>query len=713
MMKRSDHYKTKLIFFCLLCLSLCASAQKLRIACVGNSITFGSGVVNREKNSYPAQLQHMLGEDYEVINFGVSGTTLLKNGNKPYWKTKAYEDVLGSNPDIVFIKLGTNDSKGENRPFYDEFKKNYIELIESFQRLPTKPRIVLLLPLPSFLNDSTSIYDPVIVKDIIPRIKEVAYRTNSEIIDLHSLFIDEAGLLPDLVHPSSLGASVIAKRLYEVVLLKGKRGFDVFSKIREEKELSSFHGFECADFVFNSRKCKIVKPKKVAEGAPWIWRARFWGHEPQADLALLERGFHLMYCDVSELYGNKESIDLWNGFYSYMRKLGFAEKVTLEAMSRGGIYAYNWALDNPDKVASVYADAPVLDLKSWPGGKGKSKGSEYDWDLFKKNYNLTENQANQFSGSPLDKAITIAKLGFPILHVVGDADNVVPIDENTLPFEKYVRENGGNITVIHKPKVNHHPHSLANPTPIVDFILRATGYKTNFAALPIPGSEYRSGAGWTGGTDWWQQQSDIDSLLTVRKKLDILFVGNSITQGIAGHRPNVTHRPGKAAFEKAFSDYRWECAGISGDRTQNVLWRLKNGHYTVADPLVIVVTIGVNNFNGDTPEEIATGIGRIAQWIRDSMPHTKLVLLGPLPAGMTENSPYRLKYKQVQVLIQKHMSDESRIICENLKERFIMNDENGKLNQQYYSRDGIHLISSGYEVFAEEIATTIKKLVRR
>ena len=107
-------------------------------------------------------------------------------------------------------------------------------------------------------------------------------------------------------------------------------------------------------------------------------------------IALLERGFHIVYMDVAEMYGNEASINLWDQFYDYMQQLGMSKKVVLEAMSRGGIYAYNWAIRNPTKVAAIYADAPVLDIKSWPGGMGKGPGSKEDWTIFKNDFNLTE-----------------------------------------------------------------------------------------------------------------------------------------------------------------------------------------------------------------------------------------------------------------------------------------------------------------------------------
>jgi pimeloyl-ACP methyl ester carboxylesterase len=107
-------------------------------------------------------------------------------------------------------------------------------------------------------------------------------------------------------------------------------------------------------------------------------RARFWGHEPQTDIALLEHGFHIVYCDVADLYGSDKAVQRWNSFYKRMVKAGFNKKVALEGMSRGGLIVYNWAAQNPEKVACIYADAPVMDFKSWPMGQGKSAGSAMD-----------------------------------------------------------------------------------------------------------------------------------------------------------------------------------------------------------------------------------------------------------------------------------------------------------------------------------------------
>lgn len=452
-------------------------AQKaVRISCIGNSITAGSRLADPKTEAYPAQLQQLLGSGYVVKNFGVGGRTVIKDCDRSYMATPAYREALKSEPDIVTIKLGTNDSRLPYRLQIDSFIADYKTLIHSFQQLPTHPRIILLLPVTSYLADTMRQTEQAIAKLIRPRIRQVAFDEKLELIDLHSITTGMPAIFPDSLHPAAPGAAILAKRVYEAIVNKADAKYDIFKKIKMPFTVSSFYGYDCADLLFNGRKAKIVKPRRTAEGRPWIWRARFWGVEPQTDIALLDRGFHVVYCDAAELFGNREAIATWNKFYSFVQKAGLAKKACMEGFSRGGVYIYNWAAQNAGKVACVYVDAPVLDLKSWPGGKGSSKGSEKEWATFKKDYGYTSDlAASAFKGSPIDKVEQIAKGGYPMLHVVGDADDVVPVAENTAIFEQKVLAVGGKIQVIHKPGVNHHPHSLANPTPIVDFILKATG----------------------------------------------------------------------------------------------------------------------------------------------------------------------------------------------------------------------------------------------
>lgn len=471
----------KILFRCCLIWALSISSSliyaqsKFRIACVGNSITYGSGLKDRLTESYPARLQALLGSKYEVLNFGVSGATVLKKGNKPYWNTPEYQQVMNAAPDLVFIKLGTNDSKQINRAEMPGFEADYKEMIRAFKGLSTKPRVVLLLPIKAFSDEKFGISGTYLKSNMIPVIQKIAYDEQLEILDLYSLFADKEALLADKIHPNAAGDDFIALRLEAFLKQQTKPVKSLAARLKSPVQVDSFYGYESLNFSFQGHEARIVQPKKVAKGMPWIWRARFWGHEPQTDIALLERGFYLVYCDVAELFGNAESIRIWNDFYASLQKMGFAKKAVLEGMSRGGVYVYNWAAVNPEKVACVYADNPVLDLKSWPGGKGQGPGSKESWATFLKDYGYqTDADAMAFKGSPMDQIEAIVKGKYPMLHVCGDIDEVVPMAENSLPFAEKIKLAGGDIQIIHKPEGKHHPHSLPNPQPIVDFILKAT-----------------------------------------------------------------------------------------------------------------------------------------------------------------------------------------------------------------------------------------------
>jgi pimeloyl-ACP methyl ester carboxylesterase len=236
-----------------------------------------------------------------------------------------------------------------------------------------------------------------------------------------------------------------------------------------------WNGFEIIEFKFNGFDAKIVFPNKANSAKDWIWRTQFWAHEPQTDIALLNLGFHVVYVDVIDLYGNSVAVKRLSDFYTFLIKnFGLNKKTVLEGMSRGGLDAFNWASENTDKVSCVYVDAPVCDIKSWPGGLGKGQGSKNDWEKCLKAYDLTELSVQDFKGIPLNNCIKLAKAKIPIISVCGDADTVVPFEENSLKLSEIYRAAGGKIELIVKKGIGHHPHSLKDPKPIVDFILKHT-----------------------------------------------------------------------------------------------------------------------------------------------------------------------------------------------------------------------------------------------
>lgn len=445
-----------------------------RVACVGASITEGAFIQDKKHFSFPGQLQNLLGDEYVVDNWGIGGTTMIKNGNLPYWNTKAYQLALQSNPDIVFIDLGGNDAKLVNRPYLNEINHDCQEMIAAFQKLPSHPRVIVLLPVVSFVTDTTGIWNPVIIKIISPGLRQAAFEKGVEVLDMHPLLVNHEELMPDKIHPNKEGSTIIASRLFELISQKQDMKFNLFPKL-PESEVQKFMGYPCKEFTFRGRNAKVVKPKWSAPGHPWMWRMRFWAHEAQTDIALLERGFHLVYIDLAELFGNDECIQICNDFYKLLNKGGLANKATLEGMSRGGVYALNWAAENPKSVNAVYIDNPLLDMKSWPCGLGRREPSSAEFEAFKKDYNITSDlELEAFDNSPIDKIKEIVKGKYPILILCADEDEAALPDENTLPFEKKILDAGGSINVIHKPGFKHHPHSLPNPSPIVSFIIKAT-----------------------------------------------------------------------------------------------------------------------------------------------------------------------------------------------------------------------------------------------
>lgn len=223
------------------------------------------------------------------------------------------------------------------------------------------------------------------------------------------------------------------------------------------------------DFSVAGRPCWVVLPREPAAGKPWIWRTEFFGHEPQADIALLKRGWHVAYLNVKNMYGAPRSIELMRRFHDdVVARFGLARRVVLEGFSRGGLYAFNYAATHPDRVAALYLDAPVLDIRSWPLRKAGEKERRECLAA----YGLTEDSLAAFRGNPLDRVEVVAKGKIPIIAVCGDADQTVPFAENTALLEKRYRELAGEIQVIVKPGVDHHPHSLKDPTPVVEFLVK-------------------------------------------------------------------------------------------------------------------------------------------------------------------------------------------------------------------------------------------------
>lgn len=207
--------KTITILACLLLIFSSTAAEKVRVACIGDSITAGAGIKDR-KMHYPAQLQKMLGDKYEVKNFGVSGRTLLKKGDHPIWKEKKYKNAVAFNPNIVVIKLGTNDTKPQNWKHKSEFKNDLIAMVKQFQALGAKPTVYLCKPVPAY-KTKWGINDKDITEGVIPIVQEVAKEMNLTVIDLYTALSGKEKLFPDKIHPNGEGATIMAATILKAI----------------------------------------------------------------------------------------------------------------------------------------------------------------------------------------------------------------------------------------------------------------------------------------------------------------------------------------------------------------------------------------------------------------------------------------------------------------------------------------------------------------
>lgn len=209
--------------------------NQIRVACVGDSITYGHGIQNWRENNYPVQLGRILGDSYCVANFGVSGSTAQDSGDKPYRKQKMYKESLAFDADIIIIMLGSNDSKAENRNDIQSFKKQYLSLIKSYTENNKNAKIILCSPAQPFYvggeTDGPAKFgiNPEAVSQISDAVKEIADENNFVYADINAFTTENSRWFSkDGVHPDANGAKAIADYLSGTI-----ENIDIPSEITE------------------------------------------------------------------------------------------------------------------------------------------------------------------------------------------------------------------------------------------------------------------------------------------------------------------------------------------------------------------------------------------------------------------------------------------------------------------------------------------------
>ncbi len=573
-----------------------------KVACIGNSITYGSGVVNREMNSYPAQLQTYLTDQYQVENFGVGGTTTLSQGNNPYIKTPEFKKSLEFNPDIVIIKLGTNDSKAINFEHIENFKADYQNIIDQYKNLETTPRIILISPIKCFLTDPQSISDSRMQEIITPIIEELAIENDLEIINGYPLigttYVEHH--LPDRLHPSSIGAGMIAKHLYQIITVESDENKIEWQKSKADKISSlGYHSW-----LFWSRKGInhiVIEPHRQNKQKTWAVSLSTPKERLMVEKQLLELGYHIVYIDQSDYESSAESPKEFEKTYNKLQKMGLSDQFTII-------------------------------------NKGKTVGLTNQMDLTQE----IANQAIQFKEEELSKATA--------------------------------------------------------------YIHKAQGIAQNLCTHPIRGNQYLAAAGWHGGAEWNQVADDITNTLA-NNHFDVLMLGNSITQGMATHRKLVGSCWNNQTLREIFKGRSWESAGISGDRTQHLLWRLQNGEYNKATPNYVTIAIGVNNAEDDA-ESVYEGILAVTQAALKEFSQAQIILFGMLPTAGSEERV--TKYNKIIEMLTVTDFENKRVHFVDPRPYFTTPE--GELREDLYRPDNIHIIAKGFEQWAKLIVETIEEI---
>jgi len=234
-----------------------------------------------------------------------------------------------------------------------------------------------------------------------------------------------------------------------------------------------YFGYQRHDFQLGENDVVVVEPRRPEAGRRWVWRAEFFNAFPAFDLEMLARGWYLVFINVGNTFGSPGAMRRFDSFYREMtRKYCFHRKPVLEGLSRGGLYVYNWAACNTGSVGLIYGDNPVCDFKSWPGGKGKGPGSPEEWILLQKCYGFkSEAEAFAWDGNPVDRAGIFVRAGIPLVHIYGDADEVVPWEENTGLMAERVAAAGGRMNLFVKRGCGHHPHGPDDPESFCSWVL--------------------------------------------------------------------------------------------------------------------------------------------------------------------------------------------------------------------------------------------------
>lgn len=248
------------------------------------------------------------------------------------------------------------------------------------------------------------------------------------------------------------------------------------------KSTDSWHGFKKVNFRIDTVSAYIVVPEKPLAGNPWLWRTYSPEFHIDIDSILVTKGFYIGFINVNNklLYGQPGLMQVWERFYHFLvNDQRLSAKPALSGAVRGSLCEFAWAKLHPDKLSCIYAENPVSEIKSWPGGRMKGVGASPDqWKQLLAAYGFTEAQAMAYDDNPKDHLEKLAAYKVPLYFSFGLHDGMIPMEENALAIAEAYIKLGGPVTIYPmtrgKQELNGHHVTIENPEEIADFIVRAS-----------------------------------------------------------------------------------------------------------------------------------------------------------------------------------------------------------------------------------------------
>ena len=466
-----------------------AKQPAIKVACVGASTTYGATIKNRPLNGFPERLQRLLGDRWVVRNFGLNGAGVLLKGELPYRGTATWQAALDFQPDIVILNLGVNDVKPDSWRYQADFMKDYEKLIGDFSSLPAHPKFYLCRELPVF-KDQWGIRRKIVETELYPLKRKLARKHRLEEIDFYTPFLNRPQLFSDGIHVTAEGADLMAKITAQVLEKQDPFGKNLATTAAHPAESedsfpgrqSFWKGFKRYDFFLDLRNARLVVPDRPRQDRPWVWRARFPDWHTEMDSILLAHGFYVFYLNTDTLLGSQAAIQYWDQAYQYLKNCyQLNPKPALEGVSRGGLYIYAFAKKYPDRVSCIYAEAPVCDIRSWPGGLYSSPGDSAVWARLLRVYHLSPQQAVNYRDNPFDHLEPLAERKIPIWHTIGLHDSLAPPGENTFILARRYISLGGPVTIYPNTKsatsLHGHHFDIDDPEAGAQFIIEASKRK--------------------------------------------------------------------------------------------------------------------------------------------------------------------------------------------------------------------------------------------